>query len=91
LIFSGSQSGRKIDKFKKLGITQIPSRSINVPIIQECEINYECRVIHYNEVNPPLLPGEITDEYYPENDYHRIFFGEILTVHADEPFKEKLL
>jgi len=89
--FSGSHSGRKIDKFKKLGLIQIPSRSINVPIIQECAINYECRVLHYNEVNPAILPPEIINEYYHEDDYHRVFFGEILTVHADEPFKEKLL
>jgi flavin reductase (DIM6/NTAB) family NADH-FMN oxidoreductase RutF len=41
----GNCSGAKVDKFKKFHLTPIPASSIQVPMIDECYLNLECRVI----------------------------------------------
>lgn len=35
-------SGRDIDKFKKLGLTKDKPIKINTPLVKECPINIEC-------------------------------------------------
>ncbi|MHA1784252.1 MAG: flavin reductase family protein [Candidatus Helarchaeota archaeon] len=68
---AGSYSGRNVDKIKKAGLTLVEARSgISVPVIDEAIINYECKIIHTSE------SGSICS--------HRLFFGEIYDVYADE-------
>lgn len=88
--FCGSKSGRDYDKFAAANLTASPGSSVNVPIIDECVINYECRVVHHNDVIPAELVGEIQNSAYKSGDYHRVYFGEILEVHADKDAAEKL-
>lgn len=40
----GSFSGRSFDKFKKVGLTQIPARRVKAPAIRECIAHLECTV-----------------------------------------------
>lgn len=68
--FCGTKSGRDYDKFKECGLTPVPGRTVRAPIIGECVLHYECRVIHRAEADP------LTN--------HRLYFGEILAVYADE-------
>lgn len=42
--FCGVKSGRDINKIDALGFTMIDSDNINVPYIDECPINIECKV-----------------------------------------------
>ena len=41
----GNSSGRKIDKFKVFGLTQVAASCIRAPLIDECYANLECKVI----------------------------------------------
>jgi len=41
----GNTSGRTVDKFKEFGLTPAIASSINAPLIDECYVNLECRVI----------------------------------------------
>jgi flavin reductase (DIM6/NTAB) family NADH-FMN oxidoreductase RutF len=41
----GNTSGRTVDKFKEFGLTPAVASSINAPLIDECYVNLECRVI----------------------------------------------
>jgi flavin reductase (DIM6/NTAB) family NADH-FMN oxidoreductase RutF len=43
--FCGITSGRDTDKFEKTGFIKIPSSIIRSPIIQECPLNLECKLI----------------------------------------------
>ena len=45
VIGAGSVSGRRVDKFKKLGLTPIKARKIAAPLIEECVANLECRLV----------------------------------------------
>jgi flavin reductase (DIM6/NTAB) family NADH-FMN oxidoreductase RutF len=44
--FCGTISGRDIDKFAESGFTPMPSEVISAPLIAECPINFECRLVH---------------------------------------------
>lgn len=41
----GNTSGRKVDKFKKFGLTPLPASCVKAPLIDECYANLECRVV----------------------------------------------
>lgn len=43
--FCGIYSGSEIDKFSETGFTKLPSSEIDSPIIKECPINVECKLI----------------------------------------------
>jgi flavin reductase (DIM6/NTAB) family NADH-FMN oxidoreductase RutF len=80
----GSKSGRDVDKIRECGLTLGKSTNIEVPHIVECPVHYECRVIHKsNVVNADLAP-DIVAASYPEGDFHRVYYGEIMGV-----FEEK--
>ncbi len=78
----GSMSGRDTDKFAETGMTPAPAQQVTVPLIEQAAISYECRVVHTNEVIPPHLAPEIVSAFYPQGDFHRVFFGEALAVCA---------
>lgn len=40
----GNCSGRRVDKFQAFGLTQVPAKRIQAPLIAECYANLECRV-----------------------------------------------
>jgi len=40
----GNCSGRRVDKFSAFGLTQLPAKRIQAPLIAECYANLECRV-----------------------------------------------
>jgi flavin reductase (DIM6/NTAB) family NADH-FMN oxidoreductase RutF len=45
VIACGSVSGRKVDKFKKVGLTPLPASKVKAPLVKECFINLECKVV----------------------------------------------
>ncbi len=88
--FCGTVSGRDHDKFAEAKLT--PSRSLRVksPIIEECVLHYECKVAHVNDLVPKTLARDLMRSAYPQDDYHRFFFGQILAVRADENLRRRL-
>jgi len=89
--YCGTVSGRDHDKFGEMNLTIEPSKYVNSPIISECVVHYECKVVYKTRVVPNLLPEEILSTCYPADDYHTLYFGEILATYADKDAKEKLL
>lgn len=89
--YFGTVSGRHHDKFEEKGLTAVPARTVKSPIIEECVIHYECKVVHKNDVVPENLARDILTGAYPNDDFHRVYFGEILAVSADENARSRLL
>lgn len=81
--FCGTVSGRDHDKFVERGLTPAPAQTVSVPVIEQCAIHYECRVVHRNDVLPPQLADEVKFSAYSSGDYHRIYDGEIVCVTAN--------
>jgi flavin reductase (DIM6/NTAB) family NADH-FMN oxidoreductase RutF len=86
----GTTSGRDRDKMFELGLTPLPSRQITSAGIADCPLVFECRVVHKNDVLPPELSDDITTEYYPKGDVHRVYFGQILAVSVQQALLENL-
>lgn len=40
----GNTSGKKIDKFKKFGLTPMAASQVKAPLIDECYANLECKI-----------------------------------------------
>jgi len=78
LAICGSKSGRDIDKFKECNLTLEKSKKVNTPIIGECELHYECKIVYKQDMNPELLSKDITENSYKEGDYHTLYYGEIV-------------
>lgn len=82
LDFCGHNSGRDVDKNKESGIKLIPGRTIDTPVVEGCDMYYECKVIlkqsmdtsktnldlevEDNEKELTIYFGEIIDQYYVE-------------------------
>jgi flavin reductase (DIM6/NTAB) family NADH-FMN oxidoreductase RutF len=88
--YFGTVSGRDRNKFKEKRLTATPGKKVKSPIIEECCIHYECRVVNKNDIMPDNLADEIRHGPYRQGDFHRIYFGEILEVYADIDAKERL-
>jgi len=88
--YCGTMSGRDVDKFADRGLTATPSTTVEAPIIEECAIHYECRVVHRNDLLPETLAAEIDRSAYASGDYHRVYYGEILATSADVDAAAKL-
>jgi len=74
----GTVSGRDHDKFKDCGFTLAEAKTVKPPLIEQCVMHYECRVVHRNDVIDPMLDAEVRKQCYAAGDFHRFFFGEIL-------------
>jgi len=84
VMFCGTQSGRDHDKFAECGFTAMPSEGLNSPYIDECGVCYQCQVVNHADFVPERLMPEICHQCYGSGDYHRIYFGQILRLVADE-------
>lgn len=77
-LYCGRHSGRDVDKIKACNFTMLDGRKIDVPVIQECETHYECKIIYKQAMEPANIEQDVKDQYYKKHDYHVMYFGEIV-------------
>ena len=59
--FCGVASGRDVDKFEHTGLTAGPGSTVDAPIIMECPVNMECKVLQVLELGlHTMFIAEIT-------------------------------
>ena len=75
----GTKSGRDIDKISEAGLTPVETDNGNV-FFDEAETIFECKKIYYLDIDPKNFLDPKIDVHYPEKDYHRLYFGEIIEV-----------
>jgi flavin reductase (DIM6/NTAB) family NADH-FMN oxidoreductase RutF len=51
VVACGNCSGRKVDKFQAIGLTPLPASKVEAPLIGECYVNLECKVVDTTLVN----------------------------------------
>lgn len=79
--YCGKVSGKKHDKFKECKLTLVKAKKVKVPVIMQCKIHYECKVVHKFEVVPDLVPSRLKKSYYSHGNYHTVYFGKIVAVY----------
>ena len=77
----GEVSGREHDKFKECKLTLAKGRKVKAPVIKQCKIHYECRVVHKLKVKPSLVPAGLKNRFYPKGNFHTVYFGKIVAVY----------
>ncbi|MBN1934239.1 MAG: flavin reductase family protein [Anaerolineae bacterium] len=63
----GRVSGRSVNKFALTGLTPLPASVVKPPLIAECPVNIECRVIGIQEIGDhDLFLGEAVAQHVDE-------------------------
>lgn len=63
----GNVSGRDVNKFEKTGLTPLPAIKVTPPLIAECPMNLECKVLDIQEIGDhDLFLGEVLVEHVDE-------------------------
>lgn len=75
----GSRSGRDGDKIAASSLTPVAAGVVAAPTFAEAVLSIECRTIYYNDIAPEQMIDTSLDDFY-DNDYHRMYYGEILSV-----------
>ena len=75
----GTLSGKDINKYDESDLTLRDGLVVDVPVIEECELHYECRVIAKHQIIPEFVDDTIRARHYPDEDHHMIFYGEIVS------------
>jgi len=90
--YCGAVSGRDYDKFEEKRLTKLAGEKVKAPIIAECCVHYECKVLWKTKVDDSVMavPDEVKKRFYPKGDLHTVYFGEIVTARADEDAAEHL-
>ena len=76
--FCGSKSGRDYDKWQEAGLTKIPGHKVNAPLVGECDLHYECKIVGRQKLTKEVLLPDMTNAFYGDEDYHTLYYGEIV-------------
>jgi flavin reductase (DIM6/NTAB) family NADH-FMN oxidoreductase RutF len=85
LAFCGTTSGRDVDKAVKAGLTLVPGRSIDTPIVAECGLHYESRIVaRTQQVRDDFAAAAdgILSKYYLKGDHHLAVLGRIVDAYT---------
>ena len=84
LLLCGTKSGRDLDKAAECELSLIPGRAVETPIIEQCALHYECRVVVRKQLQASdFFSPDILDEHYPFGDHHLVVIGEIVVAYAE--------
>ena len=82
LSFCGTKSGRDIDKVAEAGFTPVFS-DCGAPYFDEAELVLVCRKIYADDIEPNRMIDKSLQKWY-NNDYHKLYVGEIVEVLKNE-------
>lgn len=81
---AGSKSGRDLDKLAAANLKTIPGKKISTPVIANCGLHYECKIVYKQEMVQDQLAVDLDKKWYPTGNYHTLYFGEILATYLNE-------
>lgn len=84
LAFAGTKSGRDLDKFDGHGLTAVPGQQVAAPIVGECGMHIECKVISKQYLSGDDMLEAVQQRNYPEKDYHMLYFGEVVACYSTD-------
>lgn len=82
----GSKSGTEMDKVNASGLTPIASTQVASPGYDEATLIIECRKAALVNLDPKDFFADYVHEAYENHDYHVMYFGQIVAVHAEPHF-----
>jgi len=83
----GSKSGRDSDKIAESGLTPVATEAVAAPTFAEASLVIACRKIYWQDMAPEHFLAPWIKDQYPNQDYHRIYFGEVRHIAGEAAFK----
>jgi flavin reductase (DIM6/NTAB) family NADH-FMN oxidoreductase RutF len=83
----GAKSGRDGDKIAESGLTPVASTRVAAPSFAEAELVIECRKIYWDDLEPGHFLSSDIGRNYPIRDYHRVYYGEIVTIEGEDAYR----
>jgi flavin reductase (DIM6/NTAB) family NADH-FMN oxidoreductase RutF len=80
----GTKSGRDLDKFALCNLETIPGNKVASPLIKGCTLHYECVIRYKQALDPTQIETETAKKFYPKEDYHTVYYGEIVGTYLEE-------
>ena len=77
----GTKSGADIDKGEVVKF--LPARAVKSPVVDGCDIYYECKIIYRDFFKKENVPLPVAEKFY-NNDFHHIYFGEIVSQYTKQ-------
>lgn len=79
----GTRSGTDMDKINESGFTPVASKKISSPSFEEASLVMECEKIYTDVLKAEgIIPEGLAEKIYPSGDFHRVFFGKVLSLEA---------
>lgn len=73
-LFCGRTSGKDHDKFRETGLTPLPSRKVQPPVIKECVAHLECKLYsQFTTGDHIVFIGEIVEAYVNKEVFERSY------------------
>jgi len=82
----GTKSGRDSNKIAESGLTPVQSTAVAAPAFREAELIIECRKIYYDDLNPYHFLKKSIITNYSNQDFHRMYFGEIQAIRGTKKY-----
>ncbi|MGE5450127.1 MAG: flavin reductase family protein [Methanomassiliicoccales archaeon] len=80
----GTKSGRDYDKYKEFGLVTRPGKETTSPVIEGCDLYCECHILYQQPMDSQQLSGVVRDKWYGDDDYHTLYYGEIVAFYRRE-------
>jgi flavin reductase (DIM6/NTAB) family NADH-FMN oxidoreductase RutF len=82
----GTRSGRDGNKLAETDLSAISSQKVKSPSFEQAELTIECRTMYSADFDPTRFFDPEIESRYPEKDYHRVYYGEIVAIFGTEKF-----
>lgn len=72
--YSGSHSGKEVNKFHYCGLEKIPAQKVGPPLIKDCVAALECKLVNFMESGDhTIFVGMIVAAHISERHYGRLY------------------
>jgi flavin reductase (DIM6/NTAB) family NADH-FMN oxidoreductase RutF len=79
LIYCGTHSGSKVDKFKETDLQTVLARNVSSPVVEiKDSRHYECKIVQISAMDKNRLNAQYDAKQYQDHSYHTYFFGKIV-------------
>lgn len=75
----GTLSGRTHDKVKETGLTPFKGENETIAF-EQARLIMECKKLYFQDLDSDHFIDESLKKFYQDQDYHRMYIGEILNV-----------
>ncbi len=80
----GTRHGNEIDKYAAAHLTAVEALAVKGAVIAQCALHLECKIRLAQPMTPDQMDEEIHANFYGDEDYHTLYFGEIVACYRTD-------